>query len=207
MADKITSTHLSSLEGARAAALAAWGDLNMPAPGRDAQLTAEDLDTTTDDQRLAMQLVLQYLKIKSGMGYGKIASYARIPAGKRKDGTTDAGRHVNNFHTQGTCPYVMRLKRYLETQIVTHEAFRHAPKYINNIVNVMKGTNGTIKPENPNLLVDDVFSHVIEEGNEWKERVFQIYKGAWFIIRYAAGVAPGGLRSKWTLMNRRHCIP
>jgi len=25
-----------------------------------------------------------------------------------------------------------------------------------------------------------------------KERVFQIYKGAWFIIRYAAGVAPGG---------------
>jgi hypothetical protein len=165
----------------------------------------EDLDTTTPDQGLAMQLALQYFKIKSGFTFGEIASHAGIPPGERKDGTMDAGRHVNNFHTQGTCPYVMRLKRYLETQIERHEAFRHAPKYIYNIVDAMKG-NASAEPESENL-VDDVFSHVIEEGDRWKERVFQIYKGAWFIIRYAAGVAPGGAPSRidadqpWTLYS------
>jgi len=159
---------------------------------RDKELGEQDQDTTTPEQRLAMQLILEYFKIKSGFGYGKIARGAHIPAGKVEGKTRDAGRHVNNFRNQGTCPYVMRLKAYFESQVSKHEAFRNPPQYIINLIEVMKGTSVT-RDQLPEIshLVDDVFLNVIEEGNGWKQRILEIYGGAWFIIRYAAGVLPG----------------
>jgi hypothetical protein len=212
---QITSIHFPSLEGALN-----WNDgkngesIGMPhnkeladqdndPTAAEQRLAMQDDDTTTAEQRLAMQLVLEYFKIRSGLSYGEMAGLAKIPPGELQTGAKhtgktndaektkdarkrqDAGRHINNFRNQGTCPYVMRLKRYLENQLITHPAFRNPPQYVVILGEVLKG-NACAKP-----LIDYVFSNVVEEGHNWEQRIAKIYGGAWFIIRYAAGILPG----------------
>lgn len=146
------------------------------------------------EQQVATALLLRfYMNSPPRKTYAEIAEAAHVPTvllkTRKKDGIIeereDRGKNVANFHDTFTSPYADKIRTFLEQKISDDPAFRNRLPIIDNLINAMRGN-----PIRPAAGVGGLLSAYIEDGDTWKQRVADVYGGAWYIVRFAGHLGP-----------------
>ena len=148
------------------------------------------------EQRVATALLLRFYMNKSDTTYAEIAEAAGVPTvllnSRKKDGEReqreDRGKNVLNFHNTFTSEHADKIRTFLEQKISDDIAFRNRLPVIDNLIDAMRGT-----PNRPVVGVGGLLSAYIEDGDTWKQRVTDVYGGAWYIVRFAAHLGPDAI--------------
>jgi hypothetical protein len=145
------------------------------------------------EQQVATALLLRFYMNSSGATYAEIAEAADVPTvllkTRKKDGVIeereDRGKNVANFHNSFTSEHADKIRTFLEQKISDHTAFRNRLPIIDGLIVAMRGS-----PIRPAGGIGGLLSAYIEDGDTWKQRVFDVYGGAWYIVRFAAHLGP-----------------
>jgi hypothetical protein len=149
------------------------------------------------EQQIAAALLLRFYMNSSGATYAEVAEKAEVPTvhlKTRKGEREDRGKHVLNFHNSFNSEHFSKICAFLEQRISDDAAFKNRAPIIDSLIAAMRG-----KAVQPAVSADGLLSAYIEDGDTWKQRIANVYGGAWYIVRFAGHLGPDATEeaSKW----------